>query len=33
MKATNFEGPKHGAVISITPQEEERLKAYFAVHK
>jgi hypothetical protein len=33
MKATNFKSPKHGAVISITPQEEQRLRDYFAVHK
>lgn len=30
MKATNFSGPKHGAVIAITPAEAARLKAYFA---
>ena len=30
MKATNFAGPKHGAVMAITPAEAARLKAYFA---
>ena len=30
MKATNFSGPKHGAVMSITPAELRRLGAYFA---
>jgi len=30
MKATNFSGPKHGAVISITLAERERLAGYFA---
>jgi len=30
MKATNFSGPKHGAVTHITAVELARLKAYFA---
>ena len=30
MKATNFSGPKHGAVMSITRDELDRLTAYFA---
>jgi hypothetical protein len=30
MKATNFVGAKHGAVISITPAEAKRLQGYFA---
>ena len=30
MKATNFSNPKHGAVMSITPDELRRLTAYFA---
>lgn len=30
MKATNFSGPKHGAVIPITRNELQRLKRYFA---
>lgn len=30
MKATNFSGPKHGAVMHITLEELTRLKAYFA---
>lgn len=29
MKTTNFANPKHGAVISISPAEAERLSAYF----
>ncbi len=29
MKATNFVGPKHGAVIAISKQELKRLHAYF----
>lgn len=33
MKATNFSGPKHGAVMSITPEEMKRLEAYFAAEK
>lgn len=31
MKATNFAGPKHGTVISITNDELKRLESYFAV--
>ena len=30
MKATNFSGAKHGAVIAVTPAEVERLKGWFA---
>lgn len=30
MKATNFVGAKHGAVIAVTPEEVRRLQAYFA---
>jgi hypothetical protein len=30
MKATNFSGPKHGAVMSITPAELQRLNGYFS---
>ena len=30
MKATNFSGPKHGAVMSITVDELERLTRYFS---
>lgn len=30
MKATNFSGPKHGAVIPISPGEADRLERYFA---
>ncbi|MFC0686772.1 glycoside hydrolase family 43 protein [Novosphingobium clariflavum] len=30
MKATNFAGPKHGAVMPITPAEAERLERHFA---
>lgn len=30
MKATNFVGAKHGAVIAITPAEVKRLQGYFA---
>lgn len=30
MRTTNFTSPKHGAVIAITPQEAQRLAAYFA---
>jgi hypothetical protein len=30
MKATKFESPKHGAVISVTPKEAKRLKGWFA---
>jgi hypothetical protein len=30
MKATNFSNPKHGAVMHITMDELDRLKAYFA---
>jgi hypothetical protein len=30
MKATNFVGPKHGAVIAISPEELRRLQTYFA---
>lgn len=30
MKATNFANPKHGAVIAITPEEEQRLRDYFS---
>ncbi len=30
MKATNFSGPKHGAVMSITNDELQRLHGYFA---
>ena len=33
MKATNFSGPKHGAVMSITLDELSRLTAYFADSK
>jgi hypothetical protein len=33
MKATNFSGPKHGAVMSITMEELDRLEAYFAAKK
>jgi hypothetical protein len=33
MKATNFSGPKHGAVMSITPDEVQRLTAHFADNK
>ncbi|WP_198575921.1 glycoside hydrolase family 43 protein [Caulobacter hibisci] len=29
MKATNFQSPKHGAVIPVSPAEVERLKAWF----
>ena len=29
MKATNFSGPKHGAVVHITAEELKRLKDYF----
>ncbi len=29
MKATNFESPKHGAVIAVTPAEVERLRGWF----
>jgi hypothetical protein len=29
MKATNFTGPKHGAVMPITAAELARLLAYF----
>lgn len=32
MKATNFSGPKHGAVMSITSDELQRLSSYFAGH-
>jgi hypothetical protein len=30
MKATNFSGPKHGAVMAITPSEAKRLQEYFS---
>jgi hypothetical protein len=30
MKSTNFSNPKHGAVMSITPAEMQRLNNYFA---
>ncbi|KQU46041.1 beta-xylosidase [Sphingomonas sp. Leaf339] len=30
MKTTNFTGPKHGAVMAITPDEADRLRGYFA---
>lgn len=30
MKATNFSGPKHGAIMPITAEELKHLKAYFA---
>jgi hypothetical protein len=30
MKATNFSGPKHGAVMHITAEELKRLQGYFA---
>jgi hypothetical protein len=30
MKATNFSGPKHGAVMPVTVEELKRLRAYFA---
>jgi hypothetical protein len=30
MKATNFSGAKHGAVMPITPAELQRLESYFA---
>ncbi|MCX8477470.1 MAG: glycoside hydrolase family 43 protein [Sphingomonas sp.] len=30
MKSTNFSQPKHGAVVSISPEEMRRLQAYFA---
>jgi hypothetical protein len=30
MKTTNFSNPKHGAVMSITPAEMQRLNNYFA---
>jgi hypothetical protein len=30
MKTTNFSNPKHGAVMSITPDEMQRLNNYFA---
>ena len=33
MKATNFSGPKHGAVTSITLDELNRLENYFATEK
>ncbi len=33
MKAANFSGPKHGAVMSITRDELRRLTAYFADDK
>jgi predicted GH43/DUF377 family glycosyl hydrolase len=33
MKATNFSGPKHGAVMSITLDELDRLNAYFGNDK
>jgi hypothetical protein len=29
MKSTNFTGPKHGAVMPITPEEAQRLHDYF----
>jgi hypothetical protein len=29
MKTTNFSGPKHGAVVSLTAGEMERLQGYF----
>jgi hypothetical protein len=29
MKATNFSGPKHGAVMHVTAEELKRLQAYF----
>jgi hypothetical protein len=29
MKATNFSGPKHGAVMPIAVKEMQRLKNYF----
>ncbi|MEM9965632.1 MAG: glycoside hydrolase family 43 protein [Asticcacaulis sp.] len=29
MKATNFQSPKHGAIIAITPEEAKRLNDYF----
>ncbi len=32
MKATNFEIPKHGAVIQLTKIEAEKLKKYWATH-
>jgi predicted GH43/DUF377 family glycosyl hydrolase len=32
MKATNFTGPKHGAVMPISPVEADRLEQYFAKH-
>lgn len=32
MKTTNFVTPKHGAIISITPEEAERLEAYWNNH-
>ncbi len=30
MKSTNFTGPKHGAVMPITPEELHRLQTYFS---
>jgi predicted GH43/DUF377 family glycosyl hydrolase len=30
MKATNFSGPKHGAVMHVTAEEMQRLKDYFS---
>ena len=30
MKATNFERPKHGTVMAITPAEADRLRGWFA---
>ncbi len=29
MRCTNFSSPKHGAVISITAEEAERLEEYW----
>ena len=29
MKATNFQAPKHGAVIHLTKEEADRLEAYW----
>jgi hypothetical protein len=33
MKATNFSGPKHGAVMHITAAELQRLKSHFAAQQ
>ena len=33
MKTTNFSGPKHGAVMSMTLDELHRLNSYFTDNK